>query len=89
MRSLFFISTLAVLTAALGSAPGEAPKPHKGKDIDLYLPTQIDCVTHRAGTTGTATYDGDAEINGDVGIRTNGADASFDYVFVVASPATP
>jgi len=49
--------------------------------------TQIDCVTHRAGATGMATYDGDADIDGDVGIRTNGADASFDYVFVVASPA--
>jgi hypothetical protein len=27
---------------------------------------------------------GDADIEGDIGIRTNGADASFDYVFVVA-----
>jgi hypothetical protein len=49
--------------------------------------TRIECVTHRAGVTGTATYDGDADVAGDVGIRTNGADASFDYVFVVAVPA--
>jgi hypothetical protein len=48
--------------------------------------THIDCVTHRDGTTGTAAYDGDADIDGDIGIRTNGADASFDYVFVVATP---
>jgi hypothetical protein len=49
--------------------------------------TRIECVTHRAGATGTASYEGDADISGDIGIRTNGADASFDYVFVVAVPA--
>jgi hypothetical protein len=31
-------------------------------------------------------YDDDADAHGDIGLRTNGADASFDYVFVVASP---
>ena len=46
--------------------------------------THVDCVTHRDGATGTAAFEGDADIDGDIGIRTNGADASFDYVFVVA-----
>jgi hypothetical protein len=50
--------------------------------------TRIECVSHRAGTTGTAAFEGDADVEGDVGIRTNGADASFDYVFVVAVPAS-
>jgi hypothetical protein len=49
--------------------------------------TRIECVSHRAGVSGTATYEGDADVDGDIGIRTNGADASFDYVFVVAVPA--
>jgi hypothetical protein len=34
-------------------------------------------------------YDDDADALGDVGLRTNGADASFDYIFVVVSPAPP
>jgi hypothetical protein len=50
--------------------------------------TRIECVTHRADVTGTASFEGNANLEGDVGIRTNGADASFDYVFVVAIPAS-
>jgi hypothetical protein len=50
--------------------------------------TKIDCATHRSGVTGEASFEGGAEIDGDVGIRTNSADASFDYVFVVATPAS-
>jgi hypothetical protein len=34
-------------------------------------------------------YDAETSIDGDVGIRTNGTDASFDYVFVVESPTQP
>ena len=55
----------------------------------LFGGTRIECMTHRAGVTGMAVYEGDAELSGDVGIRTNGADASFDYVFVVATAADP
>lgn len=50
--------------------------------------TRIDCVSHRATATGNASFEGDAEIEGDIGLRTNGVDASFDYVFVVATPAS-
>lgn len=50
--------------------------------------THIECVSHRQGVTGQAAFDGDAAIDGDIGIRTNAADASFDYVFVVATPAS-
>ena len=46
--------------------------------------TRVECVGHRAGATGTAAYEGDADLDGDIGIRTNSTDASFDYVFVVA-----
>jgi hypothetical protein len=50
--------------------------------------TRIECDTHRAGVSGRATFEGSANIDGDIGIRTNAADASFDYVFVVAMPAS-
>lgn len=49
--------------------------------------THVECLSHRSGVSGTASFAGDAEIDGDIGVRTNGADASFDYVFVVAVPA--
>ena len=73
-------------------APGTFPAQMSGSWLRLQAQTspadfgntRIDCVTHRPGATGSATFVGDAEITGDVGIRTNGADASFDYVFVVA-----
>lgn len=48
--------------------------------------TTIDCSIERNGVTGAATYTTGADASGDVGLRTNGAAASFDYVFVVASP---
>jgi hypothetical protein len=47
--------------------------------------TQIDCMGHSASTTGTATFYSDDDASGDIGLRTNGVDASFDYVFVVAT----
>jgi hypothetical protein len=42
-------------------------------------------MSHRGSTTGTATYNFDDDASGDIGLRTNGVDASFDYVFVVES----
>lgn len=48
--------------------------------------TRIECSTHRAGVSGNAVYDADTSIDGDIGVRTNGTDASFDYVFVVETP---
>lgn len=51
--------------------------------------TRIECVTHRVGVTGMAAFEGDAKLDGDIGVRTNGADASFDYVFVVATATDP
>lgn len=50
--------------------------------------TRIECSTYRAGlpAPSNAVYDADVPIDGDIGIRTNGADASFDYVFVVEMP---
>ena len=45
--------------------------------------THVDCMGHRSTTTGTATFEHDGEPGGDFGLRTNGVDASFDYVFVV------
>ena len=76
-------------------APGAFPAQMSGDWLRLqartrpldFDRTRIECVTHRAGVTGTATFEGDAALDGDVGIRTNGADTSFDYVFVVATPA--
>jgi hypothetical protein len=49
--------------------------------------TQIECVSHRGGASGVAVFDADAGASGDVGLRTNGVDTSFDYVFVVEIPA--
>jgi len=48
--------------------------------------TTLDCSIERMGITGSASFTMDADAAGDVGLRTNGAAASFDYVFVVASP---
>jgi hypothetical protein len=71
--------------------PGAFPAPMTGEWLTLQARTKqtddgtrIECTSHRAGVTGMASYDGDADLEGDIGIRTNGADASFDYVFVVA-----
>jgi hypothetical protein len=49
--------------------------------------TSLDCLGGRGQTTGDAEYDADADAGGEIGIRTNAAGASFDYVFVVAVPA--
>lgn len=48
--------------------------------------TRIECSSHVNGVAGHAVFDAEQSIDGDIGIRTNGTDASFDYVFVVASP---
>ncbi|HUS31501.1 MAG TPA: thrombospondin type 3 repeat-containing protein [Kofleriaceae bacterium] len=45
--------------------------------------THIDCMGHRGQVTGTAQFEHDGTPTGDIGLRTNGIDASFDYVFVV------
>ena len=49
--------------------------------------SHFDCTGTRGMTTANASYDTEAANVGDVGLRTNGVDASFDYVFVVSSPA--
>jgi hypothetical protein len=48
--------------------------------------TRLDCLGERdVGGSGAAAYETTRGASGDVGVRTNGADASFDYVFVVAT----
>ncbi|HUJ61982.1 MAG TPA: thrombospondin type 3 repeat-containing protein [Kofleriaceae bacterium] len=49
--------------------------------------TTFSCLGHRGTTDTQASYDAGAAAAGDIGLRTNGADVSFDYVFVVAMPA--
>ena len=49
----------------------------------------IDCTGHRGQIDAQTGYDDDADASGDIGLRTNGADASFDYVFVVEVPPPP
>jgi hypothetical protein len=53
----------------------------------LTLGTSISCVGHRPGVDGATQYQADQGAAGDIGLRTNGADATFDYVFVVEVPA--
>jgi thrombospondin type 3 repeat protein len=48
--------------------------------------TSLDCVAARGATTGDAQYSTQADAGGPIGLRTNSADASFDYVFVVEVP---
>ena len=48
--------------------------------------THIDCTAHRGQADGTTAYDSTASASGEIGLRTNGIDASFDYVFVVEVP---
>ena len=51
--------------------------------------THLECAGRRDQTTAQATYDAVNELAaGGVGLRTNGVDASFDYVFVVQVPAS-
>lgn len=85
----------AVSTDWLGNAqydyaPGAFASPMGSDWLTLQATTtddngsaRVDCMSHRASTTGTATYYSDDEVSGDIGLRTNGVDASFDYVFVV------
>jgi len=51
--------------------------------------THLDCTTARGTTLGTAGYDDTDDAAGQISIRTNGVDASFDYVFVVEVPPPP
>ena len=60
----------------------------QAKVVETDFGTQIDCMSHRSGVTGTASFPAGQETPGDIGIRTNGTDASFDYVFVVEVPAS-
>jgi len=48
--------------------------------------TSLDCLGGRGQTVGDAQYDAQADAGGQIGIRTNSAGASFDYVFVVEVP---
>jgi hypothetical protein len=48
--------------------------------------TTIGCAIQRGSVIGGAQFTANANAAGDIGIRTNGADTSFDYVFVVAVP---
>lgn len=49
----------------------------------------MDCTGHRGQVDSQTGYDDDADASGDIGLRTNGANASFDYVFVVDVPPPP
>lgn len=48
--------------------------------------THLDCTTARGTTQGQVGYDDTDPAAGEISIRTNGVDASFDYVFVVEVP---
>ena len=51
--------------------------------------TEFDCSGTRAPTEADAQYFAQADAPGDIGIRTNAAGTSFDYVFVVETPPPP
>jgi hypothetical protein len=48
--------------------------------------THLDCSGARAMAHGNAGYDAQIDAGGEISLRTNGVDASFDYVFVVEVP---
>ncbi len=48
--------------------------------------THLDCTGQHTTDHGTASYDAQTDAAGEIGLRTNGADASFDYVFAVEVP---
>lgn len=48
--------------------------------------THLDCTGAVAATQGSAGYDTSSDAGGEISLRTNGLDASFDYVFVVEVP---
>ena len=49
--------------------------------------TEITCTTKRGTSAANVSFTADRQPAGDIGVRTNGADTSFDYVFVVEVPA--
>jgi hypothetical protein len=49
--------------------------------------SHLDCIGQRGVTSATPSIDAFAPVRGQVGIRTNGANASFDYVFAVEMPS--
>jgi hypothetical protein len=51
--------------------------------------THLDCTGARAAAHGDAGYDTNSDAAGEISLRTNGVDASFDYVFVVEVPPPP
>ena len=51
--------------------------------------TRIDCASQRGTVSGDTSYDDTDDAAGDIGLRTNGVAASFDYVFVVSVPPPP
>jgi hypothetical protein len=51
--------------------------------------THIDCESKRGAVAGNTSYDDTDDAAGDIGLRTNGVAASFDYVFVVEVPPPP
>jgi hypothetical protein len=73
-------------------APGAFASPISGGWLTLQTTTSpaswgdgthIDCLGNRGQVTGTADFEHEGTPSGDIGLRTNGVDASFDYVFVV------
>ncbi len=48
--------------------------------------THIDCAGQGGAANSDATYDPYTQAAGGIGLRTNGVDASFDYIFVVEVP---
>ncbi|NVB77038.1 MAG: hypothetical protein HOV81_01465 [Kofleriaceae bacterium] len=82
-------------TAQYSYAPGAFAASMSGDWLTIQARTRsrdgtttIECSSRRAEVTGTATFSTDADAGGDIGVRTNGTDASFDYVFVVEVPAS-
>jgi len=82
-------------SAQFDYTPGAFASPINGGWVTLQASTSktdwdgthIDCMGHRGQVTGTAAFEHEGEPSGDIGLRTNGVDASFDYVFVVETPA--
>ena len=48
--------------------------------------TRISCASHRDGVDAQASYDAYRYPDGPIGLRTDGTDTTFDYVFVVEVP---
>ena len=54
--------------------------------VDGNGQTTLDCLGDRAQTNAEPTFQSQTDPSGSIGLRTNGSDATFDYVFVVATP---